>query len=157
MYSTAEGEGHTCADAQRPHIGERQQFPQRTDQSALQPYSKLALSMINAWPAGAKRTVKDILTSLSLPQMVVGSPETIASRLLDYQSAGVDGVQIMNALMPESYHDFFDHVVPVLQDKGLMQTEYHPGTLREKLFETPTADIGDRHPAYGYRGMFCGG
>jgi len=114
------------------------------------------LSMINAWPAGAKPTVKDFLTSLSLPQMVVGSPETIASRLLDYQSAGVDGVQIMNALMPESYHDFFDYVVPVLQDKGLMQPEYHPGTLREKLFETPTADIGERHPAYGYRGMFCG-
>jgi alkanesulfonate monooxygenase SsuD/methylene tetrahydromethanopterin reductase-like flavin-dependent oxidoreductase (luciferase family) len=113
------------------------------------------LSMINAWPAGAKPTVKDFLTSLSLPQMVVGSPETIASRLVDYQSAGVDGVQIMNALMPESYHDFFDYVVPVLQDKGLMQTEYRPGTLREKLFETPTADIGERHPAYSYRGMFC--
>ncbi|BBZ31282.1 monooxygenase (plasmid) [Mycolicibacterium madagascariense] len=113
------------------------------------------LSMINAWPAGAKPTIKDFLTSLSLPQMVVGSPETIASRLFEYQSAGVDGVQIMNALMPESYHDFFDYVVPVLQDKGLMQTQYHPGTLREKLFETPTADIGERHPAYGYRGMFC--
>lgn len=113
------------------------------------------LSVINAWPAGSKPTVKDFLTSLSLPQMVVGSPETIADRLSEYQGAGVDGVQIMNALMPQSYDEFFEHVVPVLQARGLMQTEYRPGTLREKLFGEG-ADISVRHPAYGYRGMFAG-
>lgn len=113
------------------------------------------LSMINAWPAGSKPTVKDFLTSLSLPQMVVGSPETIADRLSEYQEAGVDGVQIMNALMPQSYDEFFEHVVPVLQARGLMQTEYRPGTLREKLF-SGGAGINERHPAYGYRGMFAG-
>jgi long-chain alkane monooxygenase len=112
------------------------------------------LSMINAWPAGAKPTIKDFLGSLSLPQMVVGSPETIASRLTEYQAAGVDGVQIMNALMPESYEEFFEYVVPVLQAKGLMQSEYRPGTLREKLFGTTSPDINQRHPAHSYRGMF---
>ncbi|MBX7446934.1 LLM class flavin-dependent oxidoreductase [Mycolicibacterium sp. 3033] len=111
-------------------------------------------SLINAWPEGSKPTIKDFLSSLSLPQMVVGSPETIASRLTEYQDAGVDGVQIMNILMPQSYDEFFEHVVPVLQDKGLMQTEYQPGTLREKLFGTTSAGISERHPAYGYRGMF---
>lgn len=115
------------------------------------------LSVINAWPEGAKPTVKDFLTSLSLPQMVVGSPETIAKRLEEYQQAGVDGVQVMNALMLESYDDFFTHLVPVLQSKGLMQKEYRRGTLREKLFDSPTPDINDRHPAYGYRGMFSDG
>jgi alkanesulfonate monooxygenase SsuD/methylene tetrahydromethanopterin reductase-like flavin-dependent oxidoreductase (luciferase family) len=111
------------------------------------------LSMINAWPDGSKPTVKDFLSSLSLPQMVVGSPETIARRLHEYQVAGVDGVQVMNALMPESYDDFFEHLVPVLQDKGLMQKEYRSGTLREKLFEAGPG-IGERHPAHRYRGMF---
>jgi long-chain alkane monooxygenase len=115
------------------------------------------LSMINACPEGSKPTIKDFLSSLSLPQMVVGSPETIANRVIEYQQAGVDGVQVMNALMPESYDDFFTHLVPVLQDKGLMQRQYRPGTLREKLFDAPTADVSERHPAYGYRGMFCGG
>lgn len=114
------------------------------------------LSMINAWPAGSAPTIKDFLSSLSLPQMVVGSPETIAARLTEYQRAGVDGVQVMNALLPGSYEEFFTHLVPVLQHKGLMQKEYRPGTLRQKLFRTPTADINERHPAYGYRGMFCG-
>ncbi|OMC29713.1 monooxygenase [Mycobacterium sp. GA-1841] len=113
------------------------------------------LAVINAWPEGVKPTVKDFLTSLSLPQMVVGSPETIATRLMEYQGAGVDGVQVMNALMPQSYDDFFEHLVPVLQDKGLMQKEYQPGTLREKLFDTADAGVNERHPAHGYRGMFC--
>ena len=114
------------------------------------------LSMINAWPAGQVPTVKDFLSSLSLPQMVVGSPETIAGRLEEYQRAGVDGVQVMNAIMPGSYEDFFDHLVPVLQARGLMQREYHPGTLREKLFDVDGAGICERHPAHGYRGMFSG-
>ena len=91
---------------------------------------------------------------MSLPQMVVGSPETIADRLAEHQRAGIDGVQVMNALMPESYDEFFEHLVPVLQDRGLMQREYQPGTLREKLFDVDNPHISDRHPAYGYRGMF---
>ncbi|MDZ4264463.1 MAG: hypothetical protein U1D00_01940 [Mycobacterium sp.] len=115
------------------------------------------LSMINAWPAGSKPTVKDFLTSMSLPQMVVGSPETIVARLREFQAAGVDGVQVMNILMPQSYEEFFEHLVPVLQREGLMQTEYQPGTLREKLFDASTPDISERHPAHEYRGMFCTG
>ena len=111
-------------------------------------------SIINAWPAAAKPTIHDFLTTMSLPQMVVGSPETIAARLAEYQVVGVDGVQIMNILMPGSYEEFFEHVVPVLQEKGLMQKEYRPGTLREKLFDTDTPDISQHHPAFGYRGMF---
>lgn len=112
------------------------------------------LAVINAWPEGSTPTIKDFLTSLSLPQMVVGSPETIADRLVEYQGAGVDGVQVMNALLPNSYDEFFEHLVPVLQDKGLMQSQYESGTLREKLFGA-SADISERHPAHGYRGMFC--
>jgi alkanesulfonate monooxygenase SsuD/methylene tetrahydromethanopterin reductase-like flavin-dependent oxidoreductase (luciferase family) len=114
------------------------------------------LSMINAWPDGSEPTIKDFLSSLSLPQMVVGSPETIAGRLQEYQAAGVDGVQVMNALMPESYVDFFEHLVPLLQREGLMQKQYCSGTLREKLFGTGP-DISERHPAHSYRGMFCDG
>lgn len=66
----------------------------------------------------------------------------------------MDGVQVMNALLPNSYEEFFEHLVPVLQDKGLMQTQYQPGTLRQKLFGGEP-DISQRHPAHGYRGMFC--
>ena len=113
------------------------------------------LSLINAWPAGSKPTIRDFLTTMSLPQMVVGSPETIATRLMEFQAAGSDGFQVMNMLMPESYDDFFDHVVPVLQAKGLMQTEYRPGTLRQKIFDTDLPHINERHPAHGFRGTLA--
>lgn len=81
-------------------------------------------ALINAWPAGNKPTVRDFLTSLPRMQTIAGSPERIADRLVELQRAGVDGVQIMNALLPETYDEFFEHVVPVLQDRGLMQREY---------------------------------
>jgi hypothetical protein len=44
----------------------------------------------------------------------------------------------MNALMPESYEELFDHVVPVLRDIGLMQRQYHGGSLREKTLSSRT-------------------
>lgn len=112
-------------------------------------------ALINGWPAGSKPTVRDFLTSLPRMQTLAGSPERITKRLVELQEAGVDGVQLMNALLPESYDEFFDHVVPVLQEQGLMQREYRSGTLREKLFDTDDAYISERHPARAYRGMFC--
>jgi long-chain alkane monooxygenase len=112
------------------------------------------LAVINSWRGGGKPTIRDFLTGLSASQMVVGSPETIAAKLAKYQAAGVDGVQIMNVLMPESFDDFFEHVVPVLQDKGMMQQDYRQGTLRQKIFDVDAPDIAKTHPAYNYRGMF---
>lgn len=111
-------------------------------------------ALISAWPTGTKPTVRDFLTSLPRMQTLAGSPERIATRLLELQTAGVDGIQLMNALLPETYDDFFEHVVPVLQDRGIMQRDYRPGTLRQKLFDTDNPHISDRHPAFGYRGMF---
>ena len=52
---------------------------------------------------------------------------------------------------PGSYEDFFEHVVPVLQKRGLMQKDYRPGVLREKLFPGRGPYIADTHPAAGYR------
>ncbi|WP_245835911.1 NtaA/DmoA family FMN-dependent monooxygenase [Mycobacterium rhizamassiliense] len=111
-------------------------------------------ALINGWPAGSKPTVRDFLTSLPRMQTLAGTPERIAARLIELQNAGVDGVQLMNALLPETYDDFFEYVVPVLQDKGIMQSDYRAGTLRQKLFDTENPHIAERHPAFGYRGMF---
>jgi alkanesulfonate monooxygenase SsuD/methylene tetrahydromethanopterin reductase-like flavin-dependent oxidoreductase (luciferase family) len=111
-------------------------------------------ALINAWPAGSNPTVHNFLTSLPRMQTLAVTPERIAERIIELQDAGVDGVQIMNALMPETYEEFFEYVVPVLQDKGIMQREYRPGTLRQKLFDTDEPHISARHPAFGYRGAF---
>lgn len=69
-------------------------------------------------------------------------------------AAGVDGINLVNAEIPGSYEEFVDHVVPVLQQRGLAQREYPEGTLRNKLFGRGNR-LPERHPATRYRGAFA--
>jgi hypothetical protein len=62
---------------------------------------------------------------------------------------GVDGFNLSRTVVPESYEDFVDLVVPELQQRGVYKTEYAPGTLRRKLFDTDR--LPARHAAAGYR------
>ncbi|QIX53646.1 hypothetical protein [Rhodococcus sp. DMU1] len=65
--------------------------------------------------------------------------------------AGIDGINIMSMLVPGTYTDFVDHVIPVLQARGLAQRDCSPGTLREKLFPDTGPRLGDNHPVTSYR------
>jgi long-chain alkane monooxygenase len=98
-------------------------------------------------------TVADAASLLS-GRRVIGTPEQIADELELWQQAGVDGINMFNWQIPGSYVEFIDHVMPVLQKRGLAQSEYTPGPLREKLFGAPR--LNDRHPAARYRGAFGG-
>jgi FMN-dependent oxidoreductase (nitrilotriacetate monooxygenase family) len=64
---------------------------------------------------------------------VIGTPEQIADELEVWADAGVDGINTTYFTTPGSFEDFIDGVTPVLQERGLQQREYEPGTLREKL------------------------
>ena len=83
--------------------------------------------------------------------MVVGAPEQVVDGLLEWVAAGVDGFNLAYMVTPGSFEDFVEGVVPVLQQRGLMQSEYAEGTLREKLFGKGQARLLDRHPAARYR------
>ena len=45
--------------------------------------------------------------------------------------------------------DFVNYCVPELQNRGMMQTEYKPGTTREKLFGYKR--LKAPHPAVQFR------
>ncbi|UGQ11972.1 NtaA/DmoA family FMN-dependent monooxygenase [Yinghuangia sp. ASG 101] len=96
--------------------------------------------------------VADLAALVSRRARIVGTPEQIADRLEDWQRAGVDGVNVVNWRLPDSYTEVVDHLLPVLRDRGLAQREYAPGTLRRKLFGTDL--VNDRHPAARYRNAF---
>src|SRR5699024_12811940 len=81
--------------------------------------------------------------------VVVGKPEQIADRLETWRDAGIDGVNIINVNRPQSYEEFIDHVVPVLQERGLHKREYEEGSLRKKLFGFDR--LPERHQASTYR------
>ncbi len=101
-------------------------------------------------------TIADLARlSAKLRARVVGTPEQIADELADWQRVGVDGVNVINWTLPGSYEEFVDHIAPTLQERGLMQSQYREGTLREKLFGH--AQLPDSHPARQWRGAFTGG
>ncbi len=74
---------------------------------------------------------------------IVGDPSQVADTLASWvDETGIDGFNLSRTVVPESYDDFVDLVVPALQDRGVYKTAYAHGSLRQKLF----AD-GDRLPA----------
>ena len=60
-----------------------------------------------------------------------GTPEQVADDLQTWFEAGAaDGFNVMPPYLPGGLEDFVDHVVPILQRRGLFRTEYTATTLR---------------------------
>jgi FMN-dependent oxidoreductase (nitrilotriacetate monooxygenase family) len=114
---------------------------------------KSAVGWISDLVTDRPATLRDVAHFLSTNGRIVGTPEQIADTFAQFQAAGIDGFNLINVEIPGTYEDFIDHVSPVLQKRGLQQSEYTSGTLRNKLFGR-----GDRlpetHPAAHYRAAF---
>jgi FMN-dependent oxidoreductase (nitrilotriacetate monooxygenase family) len=99
-------------------------------------------------------TLRDLMKLVGLSgggSMLMGTPEQLADTFQEWVQAGVDGFNLAYMVTPRSFVDFVDGVVPVLQRRGLMQTEYQDGTLREKLMGPGRARLRAPHPAVQYR------
>ncbi|MUO43030.1 LLM class flavin-dependent oxidoreductase [Agrobacterium vitis] len=80
----------------------------------------------------------------------IGSPSEIADEMLVWaQAADIDGFNLAYAVMPETYADFIDLVIPELQSRGAYKMAYADGTLREKLFGH--AHLPATHPGAKFR------
>ncbi|WP_310952452.1 hypothetical protein [Gordonia westfalica] len=67
----------------------------------------------------------------------------------------MDGFNVIPVTTLGDWASFADEVVPTLRDRGLIQSEYEPGSLRHKVLRS--GDLVDaKHPAAGYRGQFAG-
>lgn len=65
---------------------------------------------------------------------MVGTPESIADEMERwFLNEGADGFNLMPPALPGSIQDFVDHVVPVLQRRGLFRKDYQASTLRGHL------------------------
>ena len=103
--------------------------------------------------SGRVPTVRDLIRMRTRSTRIVGTPESIADQLEQWQAAGVDGINVINATIPGSYDEFIDEVMPVLRERGLAREKHdEPGTLRHTLFGSNR--LNDRHPAAKYRGAF---
>jgi FMN-dependent oxidoreductase (nitrilotriacetate monooxygenase family) len=109
--------------------------------------------------SAGRPTVRDLLAVIRRnggvdPFAVVGTPEEIASKMEEFVArTDLDGFNVHSNVAPESYRDFVELVVPVLQARGLFRDRYDPAetTLRERLFGAGRARLPGTHPAATYR------
>ncbi len=104
----------------------------------------LVRNLLDSAPPGT-RTFRDLAKSNMAGQFVVGTPEQLADTLAEFGSLGIDGFNLVYATTPGTFVDFIEGVVPVLQQRGLVQTAYEPGPLRQRLFGN--ARLPERHRA----------
>ncbi|WP_458412096.1 LLM class flavin-dependent oxidoreductase [Schinkia sp. CFF1] len=79
--------------------------------------------------------------------VAVGTPEQIADEMEHWiRTTGIDGFNIAYALAPGTIKDFITYVIPILQERGLVQTDYEEGTYREKLFGQGNGSLPENHP-----------
>jgi long-chain alkane monooxygenase len=98
-------------------------------------------------------TVRDIARHAAIGgrgPVVVGAPHEVADEMQSWMAdTDVDGFNLAYAVMPETFSDFVDLVVPELQRRGVYKTQYAAGTLREKL--QGRARLAEMHPGARFR------
>lgn len=75
-----------------------------------------------------------------------GTPEQIADIVENWAETGATGFNVVPVKTLGWADEWVEHVVPVLQKRGLLQTEYAEGSLRNKLFGRG-ARLPDTHMA----------
>jgi FMN-dependent oxidoreductase (nitrilotriacetate monooxygenase family) len=81
-------------------------------------------------------TVRELLGTLAAGgghATMIGTPESIADEMESWIGRGADGFNLMCPRYPDSLADFVEHVVPILQQRGLFRSEYTSSTLRGHL------------------------
>ena len=71
--------------------------------------------------------------SVAIPQ-VVGTPEQVAAEIERiWHETGCYGFNLSPTTNPDSVDDFVDHVVPILQKRGVFRSAYEGETFRDNL------------------------
>jgi alkanesulfonate monooxygenase len=76
-----------------------------------------------------------------------GSAADVADAMEEFiAKTGIDGFNLAYAVLPETFIDIVEFLIPELQKRGIYKTAYAEGTLREKLFGHGPR-LADTHPA----------
>lgn len=102
-----------------------------------------ALQVARRWRERAEAdnlSIRELVIETTGRQSFIGSPLTVASQLNYFvQNDACDGFILVPHLTPGGLDPFVDKVVPLLQEIGVLRTEYSGGTLRENLGLPPQA------------------
>lgn len=88
---------------------------------------------------GRELTLRQMALHFAISPMnprIVGTPEQVADALEEWwRDTGCYGFTIVPEVLPGSIEAFADEVVPLLQKRGVMRTEYAGTTYRENLLQ----------------------
>ena len=111
---------------------------------------RTALASFSKADPNRKWTVREAAKFIGLGgrgPVVIGSPPQVADQLEAWMDeTGVDGFNLAFAVMPETFSDVVELILPELQKRGRYRTSYVEGTLREKLFGR-SAYLSENHTA----------
>lgn len=97
--------------------------------------NNLTLRQLYKWYAGSRGQ-----------HQVCGTPEQIADVMEQWFVSGAcDGFNVMPCLFPDHQTEFVEHVIPLLQRRGLFRREYEGATLRENLGLRPFVGRREHH------------
>jgi FMN-dependent oxidoreductase (nitrilotriacetate monooxygenase family) len=106
-------------------------FPSPKTVQGAQSRSQIILNVVER----ERPTLRQLLRRLAGGRghkVLTGTPEAIADHIQHWvENRAADGFNIMPAHSPGGLAAFVDHVVPILQRRGLFRTEYEGRTLRD--------------------------
>ena len=98
-----------------------------------------------------RRNLLDMFSLGGRYPAIVGDASHVADELQAWiDEADVDGFNLSRTVVPESYEDFVDLVVPELQSRGIYKTAYAEGSFRHRLFNEGDR-LPERHTASTFR------
>ncbi|QLL31144.1 hypothetical protein HG536_0A09610 [Torulaspora globosa] len=111
----------------------------------------------SAYPRVKKWTKKSIVQEIKVGgsgPLVIGTAEEVADTIQEWVDiSDIDGFNFAYTILPQSYEELVDKLLPELRKRGLAREDYPPTeggsdilTFREQLFGQKTLDV--THPAY---------
>jgi FMN-dependent oxidoreductase (nitrilotriacetate monooxygenase family) len=96
--------------------------------------------------AAKKLSLREVVIDQFERGPLVGTPAQVADRIVSFvHGDGSDGFILGSHLVPWGLGEFVDRVVPLLQDRGVLRSEYTGTTLRDNLgLPVPRANLEAR-------------
>ncbi len=93
--------------------------------------------------------IGEFLSIGSVMPKIVGSPQTVADELERWMDeGGCDGFNLVPVIQPRGFAEFGELVVPELQRRGRMPSQYAGETLRERYFGAGHSRLARNHTAH---------
>jgi len=124
--------GHDFSHLPLDQVLAPEDFPDPETVEAARSRTEVIVNMVRR----EKPTLRQLLAMLAGARghhTLAGTPEQVADIMQDwFESGAADGFNVMPPILPAQLETFVDHVIPLLQKRGLFRTQYAGPTLRDQ-------------------------